>query len=517
MTVQQLVDGFNQAATNCDPAEMLHMANELLKRDPNNADYLALKLQALDSAGRLTEDLGLIQKYILAKSTNVAAFILLYKAYIKRGKIYEALISLTFALSVDPENTVCQKLQEALLAEINPKYTHVRINIMTMTRIGHLCMEIEPWARARQEQEMGCLYLFISSTTEYKTANSYLYNLLTQVAHIVDCAFFYSLYLSRPLLLSENAFAEFPYDIHTTLRGVPDMDIQRQGNINLNKIYRNHPPCLTIPETEKKQGWDYLNRFGIRANDKIVCLHVRDSAYLDRTFPSRDWSYHDYRDADITSYEESIEYLIKKGYKIVRLGNETNQELQIISNSYIDLCINRDPFYGDFIELFLLSECAFFIGNFGGLYGVAPLFDTPIIIINGVPVQEPYSKYSNFIPKLLFKNNEIVSLVDICNGKKLSDEGSKPIKYSTGKDLAAHGYHYENNSPKDILRAVSEFEKRVQKDHFDVEPKSLQLAFRDAVANEFCNVESTNLICNSFLEDHPQAFPELVITMDNLP
>ena len=72
MTIQQLVDRFNQSATNADADGMLRMADDLLKRDPNNADYLALKLQALDSAGRLTEDLGLIQKYILAKSTNVS-------------------------------------------------------------------------------------------------------------------------------------------------------------------------------------------------------------------------------------------------------------------------------------------------------------------------------------------------------------------------------------------------------------------------------------------------------------
>jgi len=34
----------------------------------------------------------------------------------------------------------------------------------------------------------------------------------------------------------------------------------------------------------------------------IVCLIVRDSQYLKKTFPSQDFSYHDYRDCDIDNY-----------------------------------------------------------------------------------------------------------------------------------------------------------------------------------------------------------------------
>ena len=185
MTVQQLIDEFNHAVEESDAVKMLSMAQRLLERDPDNGDYLLLLLHTLEKLGRATADLNLIQRFVLANSTNVVGFTLLHRAYMERGQVLEALLSLTYALSIEPDNKDCQALQSALLSQVDPKYTHVRLNVMTTARVGHLCMEVEPWARARSEQEEGCLYLFISSPS-IDPANSFLYKLLGQVALIVE-------------------------------------------------------------------------------------------------------------------------------------------------------------------------------------------------------------------------------------------------------------------------------------------------------------------------------------------
>ena len=515
VTLQQLVDNFNEAATNDDSANMLQLARQLLERDPANPDFMALVLQALDSAGRITEDIGFIQRYVLAKSTDVLGFMLLSRAYIRCDRPFEALLSLTFALSVDPDNTDCQQLLKTLLAQISPEYTHVRLNVMTTNRIGHLASEIEPWARAVDDHEKGCFYIFVAPSDE-APANTYLYQLLRQVARIVESDFFYHLYVSRPLLLTDDSYAPYPYDLPSRFRGVSNLDISTKGLENLRRIYRDYPPCLTISAEDKKLGWEHLDSFGISASDKLVCLHVRDSAYLKRKFPNQDWSYHNYRDAKITTYKESIEYLIDQGYKVIRIGAETDQKLDLISSSYLDFCANRSSAHGDFIELFLLSECVFFIGNYGGPYGVAPLFDTPTLVVNGAPVQVTYPKHCHLIPKLLFKDDELVSMGDIINGKRLSGDASIPIASCfSGDDLNRHGYKYRDNSSADIIRAVSEFEQRIGNGFFDSRPSDIQLAFRDAVSNNASSPITMNLICSSFLNDHPDAFRGMQITDRN--
>jgi len=506
MTVQQLLDEFNSAANNADAPSMLNMAQQLLVRDPNNADFMLLVLQALESAEQLAANLGFIQKYILARSTNVSGFILLYQSYIKQKKILEASLALTYALSVEPDNLECQNLLLRLLSDVRPGLTHVRLNIMTTSRVGHLACEIEPWARATDDRENDCLYIFVSSSSTVP-ANTYLYQLLHQVAHIVESDFFYQLYVSRPLLLSDDSYAEYPYDLSSSLRGVSNQEIAKKGNAKLTEIYRDYPPCLAISANDKKRGWEHLDAFDITTNDKLVCLHVRDSAYLNSKFPDRDWSHHDYRDADITTYKESIEYLIQHGYKVIRIGAETNQKLDLVSPNYFDFCIGRKYTDGDFIELFLLSECSFFIGNYGGPYGVAAVFDTPTIAVNAVPAVIPYLKNGHYIPKLLLKNNELVSFIDIANGENISDEKSIPIiSCLSEKDLSTHGFKYVDNSSTDILRAVSEFEKRISSGIFDGTLTNEQITFRDSVPSDFCAPDSTNLICSSFIEDHPDAF-----------
>ena len=48
---------------------------------------------------------------------------------------------------------------------------------------------------------------------------------------------------------------------------------------------------------------------------------------MQRRFSGTDFSYHDFRDADISTYRDCVEDLIQKGYKVVRIGADTNQEL----------------------------------------------------------------------------------------------------------------------------------------------------------------------------------------------
>lgn len=506
LSIQQMIELVQLAEQQGDSDSLLAGAQQLLLRDPNNPEFLLYKLKALDMQGKVTTDLGLLQTYAKMRSTDVTAFLLLYKAYVTHGYVAEGLIALAFALSIDPHDQECQQLMANLLAEVNPKYTSVKINILTTNRIGHLACEIEPWARQYQASEDDtCLYLFLS--TGQKAANPYLYELLKNVAHVIDNPFFYQLYHSRPLLLADEFYGKFPYDLHSGLRGASTMEINGEGFSNLIDIYQNYPPCLRIPEDDASFAWQYLAKHGVSASDQVVLLHVRDSAYLAKKFPQNDFSYHDFRDADIATYEKTVLALIDKGYKVIRIGSDTNQSLAIDNKSYIDLCVNRDEQHGDFYEIFLMNICKFFVANFSGPYGVAALFDTPTIVVNGTPLQHPYMRYGRFIPKLLYKGDEQINIVEVCQGKPLSETNNKAIVYSFNeKEFAEHGYRYKDNSEQDILDAVLEFEALVADNQLDQPLTELQQAYYDALPDSFCHKKSKNVVSNSFLKAHSTAF-----------
>ena len=67
-------------------------------------------------------------------------------------------------------------------------------------------------------------------------------------------------------------------------------------------------------------GESFLKNIGINNNDKIILLYVRDSSYLKKTFPDKDFSYHDFRDTDVKNYIDAINYATSRGYYVFRMG-----------------------------------------------------------------------------------------------------------------------------------------------------------------------------------------------------
>ncbi|MEI7441795.1 MAG: hypothetical protein WCK43_09245, partial [bacterium] len=65
------------------------------------------------------------------------------------------------------------------------------------------------------------------------------------------------------------------------------------------------PPCLTFHPKEFNRGISFLKNLGLEEGQKFVCLHVRDSSYLAKSWShfgysqGHDWSHHDYRNSEI--------------------------------------------------------------------------------------------------------------------------------------------------------------------------------------------------------------------------
>ena len=273
--------------------QLLDKVNILLSKDPHNSEYLLYKLKALDGLGKVTSDIKLLEHYANMRSTDSTGFILLYHAYLEKKDTAGALIALAYALSIDPDDEQCINFLLDLLKVIDPKYKRLKINILTVGRIGHLSSEIEPLMRKiKGEEEQDCLYLFISNTEV--SCNSYLLSLLKNISHIIVAPFWHQLYVTRPTLLDDFFFADFPYDLNSGLRGKSNNDINTQGFKNLVNIYQNYPKCTEVPLSDVNKAWQILSELGINKTDKLVCLHVRDSAYLSSFSAVHDFSYHDF-------------------------------------------------------------------------------------------------------------------------------------------------------------------------------------------------------------------------------
>lgn len=506
LKISQLLEQMKVSEQTGDFIQLLKVSNFLLAKDPNNSEYLLYKLKALDGLGNTTLDLKLVQHYVNMRSSDITGFLLLYKAYMAVNNIAEAIISLVFALSIDESDEECQKLLLNLLSDVDPKYKTVKINIMTTGRIGHLACEIEPLLRLNQNNEEDCLYLFISNTSTI--ANTYLYDLLKSYSNIIENQFWFNFYKTRPMLLEQSFFAEYPYDVNNTIRGINPVEVSSQGSKNLINIYQSCPSVVTIPLQDVDFGWHLLSELGIKKTDKIVCLHLRDNDYLASKHPKHDFSYHDYRDTKIESYSLAVRYLINHGYKVIRIGAKSNQCLSSKNfTNYFDFCMDRNEKYGEFLDVFLLSICDFFIATTSGPLSVAAIFDTPTITVNSAPYFPGFGRNSRFIPKRLLQNGEEVNMLDVCAGKTLSPSDLKPLisTFNSG-GLSENGFEYVNNTEDDIHDAVKEFSLQIKNRELKDDLTQLQKQYVEFLPENYVFKSCQSVVSDSFLKKYPEIF-----------
>ncbi len=140
------------------------------------------------------------------------------------------------------------------------------------------------------------------------------------------------------------------------------------------------PPNLTFTPNEISRGQDLLARLGVARGQPYVCLCVRDASYLTDLDPTRDWSYHDYRDSHIGNYVRMARALVSRGYAVIRMGKIVTDPFTVDDPRVIDYA--RSPLRNDFGDIYLFANCSFCISTSTGMDALAFLFRRPVGMVN---------------------------------------------------------------------------------------------------------------------------------------
>jgi putative glycosyltransferase (TIGR04372 family) len=137
-----------------------------------------------------------------------------------------------------------------------------------------------------------------------------------------------------------------------------------QHDRDVHNLLDRFPPHLEFTPEEEARGEDRMRAMRIPQGAHFVCLNVRDSAYLDTYIPA-DWSCHNYRDSDIQNYIPAAEELADRGYFVIRMGAKVREAMKTAHPKIIDYAMNG--MRSDFMDIYLGSKCAFYIGTGTGL------------------------------------------------------------------------------------------------------------------------------------------------------
>lgn len=166
------------------------------------------------------------------------------------------------------------------------------------------------------------------------------------------------------------------------------------------RLFVETEPSVSFTKEEECYGKQLVLKLGLPADAEWICIHNRDSKYLDATLGGR-WSYHDYRDYDIESMRAAAEELTERGYYVLRVGSIVEDSLNSSNPRIIDYATSE--LRSDFLDIYLLSKAKFFLGGDSGIWAVPGIFRRPLAMTNFTYLAHFYETDSPwlFIPKRL--------------------------------------------------------------------------------------------------------------------
>ena len=278
-----------------------------------------------------------------------------------------------------------------LIVILSP-FIHIRLYLLSSERIGELVFSAEEYLKYKNynlKENKKFLDIFI-------------------LTHIVSNKTYVEL-ISKKLLIFEGnkLFPVFRLIklISKKISYFKKFILYYEDFYNIEKYDKNNIQIF-MPNEMIAQGDRFLENIGIKKNDKIICLIVRNNKYLNQNFPSYNYNYHSYRDCDINNFIDAINIATEKGYFVFRMGAVKEDLLNINNKKFIDY---SSLYRSDFLDVYLANRCEFSLSSGCGWDALTSFtFRKKHIYINAVPLMVPLlnRSYPLFTIKYHFDNNK---------------------------------------------------------------------------------------------------------------
>jgi len=278
------------------------------------------------------------------------------------------------------------------------------------------------------------------------------------------------LWCSKFMLMLNNINKSIPgYEDHV-INILPE-SLDKQNHI-VKSVLNNPGHFLRFTKKEQDFGIRAVADIGIPFNIPFICIHNRDSAYLDYKYPNSDWSYHNFRDSGIKNHLMAMNKLTERGYYVIRMGEIVKDRINSNNPAINDYASNGKR--TEFLDIFLISKCKFMICSEGGLHVVPMNFRKPIVMVNLVLLwafpRWPkgiilFKKYYSYRENRFLSIKEIVGLGKFFNSNFLRQEGVELIENT---DLEIRDAAIEMDKRLNAKWETTEEEKKLQNRFWEI-------------------------------------------------
>jgi putative glycosyltransferase (TIGR04372 family) len=240
----------------------------------------------------------------------------------------------------------------------------IRVGRLRSERIGHYLMNTELSVCAAEEAQL----------SSRKRIHDFYFD-VNPVANEQVQRMWGRILTTGPRLLLEPAYLIFrALGLRTFIAEAPAEDR------DIHDALVHSTPHLRFTADEIALGRELVSELLASPDLPWVCIHQRDSKYLETNLGEFDWSYHSYRDSPISDYTRAIQELVELGYQVVRMGKVAEEPLRFDHPYVIDYA--NYHLRSDFLDIFLAANCSFFLSTGSGIDSVATVFRRPQLLVN---------------------------------------------------------------------------------------------------------------------------------------
>lgn len=315
---------------------------------------------------------------------------------------------------------------------------NVRIGLLKSSRIGHYIIETE---------------LAILQSNKSKKCSKRIYFDIWFENRIISNSFIQQYWRNQLRVWDKNLMAP----IYTVMKFIQMpkcffIETLHGDRDTTDELIRAVPPIF-FKDAEKNILRKIMSDLGLPFDAKFVCFHNRDAEYLKNLYPGEDYSYHSYRDTSLSKYLNGLDKLTERGYYIIRMGSSTKDKIPKDFNPKIIDYANSE-IQCDTLDVFLISECEYFISNSSGIDTLATLLKKPILFLNFpnfsyIATWQPNTMYS-FKDYLKKKNFEKMNLQYIFDNNFYG--------FLKSEDFEFNNIILKENSSEDNLNYMIEFD-----------------------------------------------------------
>ena len=313
-----------------------------------------------------------------------------------------------------------------ILIMISPLFL-VRIGRFRSDKIGHLSLEYEIHLAEKKLKIIKKKNQFDIWFKDNIITNNYLFNIRKNQFFIVPNLFFKETYYLLKFLKLQNKFI--------CDRFYSDSDV--------NNVLDKTKPSFQISKKEIDNNLNFLKKIGLKKNQKIITIHLRDSAFRGLHEMT------DYRNIyNFQDYYKSINYLINKGFFVIRTGQKVNYKFKIKNKNFLDYPFSN--LKSEIMDMVIAKNSFFCISSGSGFDGIVRAFRKPVLFVNFSPIgyfqsygSQNMTIFKHFKDKI---SKKFLSLDEILN---------KDIIYcSDGRVLKKKNIQVEENSEIEIKNAI---------------------------------------------------------------